>query len=277
MASCVEWLLNDHRETERQLTLLENALTLALQGETLCLEPVQALYDVLAQDLYRHFVQEEQALFSLLSQYRSMMLMEVEHDDLLDLQRAFEASLQASLSAGMPEPDLMPTFKAFQTRLNAHILEEERGIFPLVAHWLEPEEQAKSLRVFESVKAGFERQSIPLQRQQPAFQVRETGLFQPPSKRLGYETLYEREHSSVQHLSLQAGTRQKLHWVGPHQCLILLSGEVELETRSEAVLLKPGVAVSIDSRLYFALKALTDAHLLVFKVWPHPHYTKISE
>lgn len=273
MTSCVELLLAEHRETELQLAVLEEMISASVVPWT----TVQAHYALLAADLYRHFVLEERALFALLSQYRSMMLMEVEHDDLLVLRQGFEQSLNASVSAGVAEPTLLPSFQAFQARLKAHILEEERGIFPLVESWLEPEEQAKALRVFNVVKIAFEQQPIPLFREKPALRIRETGLFQPPEKRLSYETLYEREHSMVQHLSLQMGMRQNLHWVGQHQCLILLTGEVELQTEAGTELLKPGLSVSIDSRLYFALNALSDAHLLVFKVWPHPHYTKTME
>lgn len=277
MSSCVELLIAEHRDTERLLTAIEsNLLSLreASKGSPTLLEAVSADYQTLAEDLYRHFVLEERALFSLLSQYRSMMLMEVEHDDLLHLQQNFEASLRASMASQTVEPQLLPAFEAFKTRLQGHILEEERGIFPLAEVWLEPEERHRALRVYQQLRASFACQPISLHRERPGFQIRETALFQPVEKQLGYETLYDREHASVRHIRIRGGARQALHWVGQHQCLILVSGSVALETETGTTPIHEGQSITIDSRLYFALKANTDAHVLAFAVWPHPHYTK---
>lgn len=280
MSSCVELLIAEHRDTERLLTTIEsNLLRLgeAQTGSSALWEAVSADYQTLADDLYRHFMLEERALFSLLSQYRSMMLMEVEHDDLLNLQQAFETSLKASVISTVPEPKLLPAFEAFKIRLQGHMLEEERGIFPLAEMWLEPEERLRALRVYQELRASFEGQPVSLRRGIPGFQIRETNLYQPAEKLLSYETLYEREHASVRHIRIKAGARQALHWAGQHQCMILVSGSVELETETGTTSIHEGQSITIDSRLYFALKANTDAHVLVFAVWPHPHYTKTPE
>ncbi len=238
---------------------------------------LSSFYAGWAADLYRHFVLEEEALFSLLSQYRSMMLMTVEHDDLCTLQATFEAALSHSVTAKTAHPELMSRFQAFQTRLQAHIIEEERGIFPLAESSLLPEEQHLALRRFQEMLGQSSQGAVlGLSRPEPTFQVMETALFDSVEKPLSYETLYEREHASVQHIRMQAGMRQALHWVGPHQCLFLLSGSVTLETHQAQMGLSPGQCVTLDSQLYFALHAQTDAHLLNFKVWPHPHYTKVS-
>lgn len=277
MTSCCDLLIAEHRQTEALLASLEVALTRACGPEGLDATGWIALekeYRHLAEDLYRHFVLEERALFSLLSQYRTMMLMEVEHDDLLTLQGHFEDPFALSRSNNKPEANLLSSFLAFKTRLLAHIVEEERGIFPLANACLEPEEQEKARRVYHGVQAAFQESPVLLHRELPCYQIRQTALFQTLEKPLTYETLYDREYTSVQHLQIKAGTSQKLHWVGQHQCLILISGEATLETPAEKIPLAPGQSVSIDSRLYFALHALTDTHLLAFKVWPHPHYTK---
>jgi hypothetical protein len=65
-----------------------------------------------------------------------------------------------------------------------------------------------------------------------------------------------------------------MHWAGQHQCMLVLSGEVAFETPEAIHMLKPGDMLKADSRLIFALSAVADSHLLSFKVWPHPHYTK---
>lgn len=280
MTNCCDLLIAEHRQTESGLTRLQATLDRLSKGEmtdNAYWETLSRFYAGWAADLYRHFVLEEEALFSLLSQYRSMLLMTVEHDDLCALQAAFEEALSHSVNAKRAHPDLLPRFQAFQTRLQAHILEEERGIFPLAESRLLPEEQQLALRRYEEI-LGQSAQGVVLglSRPEPAFQVIKTALFDPVEKPLSYETLYEREHASVQHIRMQAGVRQALHWVGPHQCLFLLSGSVTLETHQAQMQLSPGQCVTLDSQLYFALQAQTDAHLLNFKVWPHPHYTKVS-
>ena len=279
MITCCELLIAEHRRTERFLAELESALIPLCEagsGERPQWLAVYAQYEVLAHDLYRHFVLEERALFSLLSPYRTMMLMEVEHDDLLALQKNFETLLKESLSSGQAEMNVLKAFQDFKTRLSGHILEEERGVFPMAEQLLLPEEKEKSRQLYEESLSRFEEQSLPLLRTEPAFQVLETRLSADVDRPLGYETLFSREHSEVQHIRIQAGARQNLHWVGPHQFVVVFSGAVELETKTGRTVLKSGDAVTLDSRLYFSFHALTDTHLLAFKVWPHPHYTKSS-
>lgn len=288
MTNCCDLLIAEHRQTESGLRWLEERLaglsgaspvsvSSAFRGKEADWLSVAAFYAGWAADLHRHFVLEEDALFGLLSQYRSMMLMTVEHDDLRTLQGAFEEALSCSVETNTAHPDLLPRFQAFQTRLQAHIIEEERGIFPMAETSLLPEEQQLALRRYhEILEQSAQGAALSLFRPKPDFQVMETALFEPVDKPLSYETLYEREHASVQHIRMQAGMKQALHWVGPHQCLFLLSGAVTLETRQAQIPLSPGQCLTLDSQFYFALHAQTDAHLLNFKVWPHPHYTKVS-
>lgn len=283
MANCCDLLIAEHRQTESGLRWLQERLEI-LNGASGAAVPeavdwltVAGFYEDWAAELYRHFVLEEEALFSLVSQYRSMMLMTVEHDDLWTLQTAFEGALTHSVTSGSAHPDLMRHFEAFQTRLQAHIIEEERGIFPLAQTCLLPEEQQLALRRYREILAEAEQgAALALSRPTPDFRVMDTDLSGAVEKPLSYETLYEREHASVQHIRLQAGMKQSLHWVGPHQCLFLLSGSVTLETRQAQISLSPGQCVTLDSQLYFALQAHTDTHLLNFRVWPHPHYIKAS-
>ncbi|WP_373531334.1 hemerythrin domain-containing protein [Vampirovibrio sp.] len=277
MMNCCDRLIAEHRETEVLLAALEAKINQACDGAGLDASGwrlLEANYLLLAQDLRRHFLVEELALFALLSPYRTMMLMEVEHDDLLTLQQAFATELRQSVEAQALTAQLSLSFSAFKTRLLAHIIEEERGIFPLANASLEAEEQQKALRVYETLHCTDYAALPSLPRRVPGYEVRQTELFEPILKPLSYETCYEREHAAVQHLRIQSGMQQASHWVGQHQCMVLISGAVTLTVENEAIPMTPGQMVSIDSRRYYALRADSDAHLLVFKVWPHPHYVK---
>ena len=278
MPTCCELLTAEHRLTEELLASLEARLMDAVAATTFSLQAwqsVEALYQTLADDLYRHFATEEQALFSLLSQYRSMMLMEVEYYDLLALQTRCCEAVRQSIAAEQPQASALPAFRAWKERLLGHILEEERGVFPLAASMLDADEQQKSLQVYQRLKAE---DALILIRPVPGFQVQKSTLFAEdlPVRPMRYETLYDREHVSLQHVFLDAGTKQALHWAGQQQCMILISGRLRLHTAGEVREIEPGDVMTGDSRMYFALEALEASHVLMYKAWPHPHYTKRS-
>lgn len=265
---CIAQLLTQHRETESHLLRL-SALVEAAQWQG-----ALACFQSLKRELLRHYALEEQALFALLSQYRTMMLMEVEHDDLLLLQTQFEEALNLSAEKNDRHPELIERLIRFEKRLGEHIVEEERGIFPLAGQWLTPEERLRADHVFQNMQESFTQQEPLLLRPQPAFEIAATDLCSPLDRPIAYQTVFEREHASIQHLWLAAGQKLSPHWAGQHQCLIVISGQVLFETASGTETLHPGMRAIADSRLYVSLQAETDSHLLIFKVWPHPHYTK---
>jgi hemerythrin-like domain-containing protein/quercetin dioxygenase-like cupin family protein len=278
MLTCCDILLAEHRETERLLEHLNGVLTelpeIPLHALPERLAEASQFYHRLATDLLRHFVLEEKALFAVLSAYRTMMLMEVEHDDLLTLQNAFVAALTRSVQRGKPEPELSPAFLAFQERLKAHIREEEAGVFPLAESTLEPEEKQKVLRLFAEIQAGFITDEPLRERPKPEFQIFGLASSVGFERPLAYHTLLEREHTSVQQVKIRAGHRQSPHWAGPHQLVLVLSGEVLLWVEEIAHPVAPGMLLMLDSRLVFAFEAKQDTELLLFRIWPHPHYTK---
>jgi hemerythrin-like domain-containing protein len=278
MVNCCELLIAEHRRTESILARLGGLLEDVIAEGSFHYQAWQAIrdvYEALAHDLRRHFAIEEQALFSVLSQYRTMMLMEVEHDDLLILQQAFEEQLGLMRASVHGTDELMHRFFAFKSRLQAHIQEEEQGVFPLAEEVLEPEEKRKVVRLYtELLEAKQSAGTLTLQRPRPTYTVQTTDVFKGFSKPMIYQTLYDREHTTIQHMWIKAGQKQAMHWAGQHQCLLLISGEVAFETPEAIHMLKPGDMVKTDSRLIFAMSAVSDSHLLSFKVWPHPHYTK---
>lgn len=281
MTSCCELLIAEHRRTEdllQRLEVLLRRIVLPQAGEATNWLAVRKAYQVLAKDLHRHFVLEEQALFAVLNQYRTMILMEVEHDDLLTLQNQFASRLAGITEDGpLPEAEteaLLASFEAFKERLCGHIREEERGVFPLAEEKLEPEEKRRVLRRYAELLDAPEPSALNLVRPAPGFQITNTELFNGSDKPMAYQTLYEREHSSLQHVRIQAGQKQALHWAGQHQHVVVLSGQVVFETVQEAHTLVSGDAVTIDSRLVYAFSAVKDTQLLVFRTWPHPHYCK---
>ncbi|HWV46070.1 MAG TPA: hemerythrin domain-containing protein [Nitrospira sp.] len=293
-------MIAEHRRAEElvgRLDVLLNRLVSHWDPAGPELAEVQAVYAMLAQDLHRHYALEEKALFPVLSQYRTMMLMEVEHDDLLALQQAFEDQLerfplgQTATQAQAQEQTvealetLRQRFEAYKTRLLAHMVEEERGIFPLANERLEPEEKLKVLRLTNELNESKRPAAYDLIRPEPGFILKKANLSASSNKPMDYQTLFEREHSVIQTLRLHAGQKQAFHWAGQTQVMVVLLGELKFEARCgigqtdgndeiKAQALSVGDTVTLDSRLVFSLSAMTEALLMVFKLWPHPHYTK---
>lgn len=269
MSTCSTLLVDDHLEHLRLLDRLTRLLEGPMDWEALA-----GTASKLQQALLAHFVLEEQCLFPVLNPYRSMMLMEVEHDDLLALQKAFMAAVTLSLRQRQAVPNLVETFSALKERLLAHMREEEEGVFRLAETKLEPEEKDKVARLYAEHQAAMAQGEPKLFRPKPGYKFQQVDLFGPGGRAIAYQTLYEREQAIVQHVRLKAGQALTRHWHAQHVLLVMLSGQAEFSTEEETRSLEPGGVLEIDSRLPFALQALTNTTLLLFKVWPHPHYTK---
>ena len=82
-----ESLIREHRQMETMLSQLEQSLSgLSHQGA----DPVNAMRAVMAQvvpEMNTHFACEEQVLFPAVSPYHPMVLMEVEHEELMALRQ----------------------------------------------------------------------------------------------------------------------------------------------------------------------------------------------
>ena len=273
MIDCCRLLLVQHQETRRLLQSLEEYLT-QYSSDSSGLAAAEAVYAALLLDLKQHFMLEEQGLFETVNQYRTMILMEVEHDDLLNLQANLGQALKSCQDSPQHSKDALLCFHALKDRLLVHMKEEEDGIFPLVNQWLEPEEKQKVLRRFSEIQGQLQVHEPQLIRAKPKLEVSGSKLFQPIMQPIAYELLYEHEHTTIQHLSLKANQALAFHWAGQNQCIVLVSGNITCETQEQVQELTPGMTCIIESRLLCSIKAITDSHLIVFKIWPHPHYTK---
>jgi quercetin dioxygenase-like cupin family protein/hemerythrin len=265
-------LLSDHRKTE---ALLMELSVLIREGKAW--EDIEGLYHTLITELECHFAGEEYGLFPVLSQYKTMVLMEVEHEDLLEAQERFYEALCQSQKAKTATENLNPLFEEFQDMLLCHIKEEEQGIFPMAEECLEPEEKALVQRKLEEaytlITSGQSGAEF-LERAKPTCQITHHDFFGTPGKPKQYHKLFGAEHASVHHIQLQAGESFKTHWAPEHQCLLVIQGEVVLRTETEEYSLATGDQVTMTPRFPFALLAKQDSHLLAIKVWPRPHFIR---
>lgn len=265
-----ELLLADHRRTERLLVELSGLIQAGQDWPS-----IQAAASTLIQELAIHFACEEYGLFPVLSLYKTMVLMEAEHDALLAAQARFSEALEKSLAQQDASPDLAEAFLQWAEQLRAHIYEEEHGVFPMAQTLLEPEEKALVQRkLHETLEQVRTQGEAILKRPTPTCRFSHPPLFMAPQKPLAYDNLFEADHASLHHIRMKAGQRFKRHWGPEHQCLLVLSGCVDWVGDAETRRLEPGDQVIMEPRFPYALAAQTDCHLLVFKVWPRPHFLR---
>lgn len=256
-----EWLLTDHNRTRQQL---EDFRALPNSSSVLDEARLAAFREIL-DELKRHLVCEEQALFPILGRYRTMILLNVEHEDLM---QAGELVLEALAGGTAP---LQQTVDHFQERLEAHMREEEDGVIPFALQAMAPEEQAWVARQVAELRERMQDPKVLEQlwrREAPRCQ-RGTMLDhkQLPPRPIHYHTLFSAAKTQVQQLSLQAGQSLAMHWSPQHQWLGVLSGQAVFQHASgEEEPLGEGAWISLEPRYWFSLKAEGPAILLLVKV-----------
>ena len=268
-------LLSDHRETEAQLARL-NA---CLQSPSPVSEAVlrfRSEWRHLSADLDCHFFCEEHAFFPVLSQYKTMMLMETEHDQLSSARRAVDAVLAQPEDYALEA--LIQPYQAFQSALDAHIREEEQGVFPMASQLLEPEEKALVCRKLSEAQAHWiaEDGKPAVTRPAACLDVSVENLFaQPtPNRPIRYDNVFEAEHAGLHRIWLAKGEALKTHWAGQHQFLVVITGSAQLHANETQYRLFSGNSVQLAPRQPFSLEALEDCNILLMKVWPRPYFIR---
>ncbi len=254
-----ESLLTEHRQTESLIAQLETQLQLLQQPSVP--EEVYAALDNAAKafttDLDRHFACEEQCLFPVLSRYAPMVLMELEHENLLDLR----SQLISAIGQCCPE-DIQTAGKSFIKELQDHIGREEFGIFPIAEQRLSLEEKNKVIQSMTDLRGQMSHQP-------PSLSAKVGRGFEPISlikplpegREVFLEKVAQYENLTLKAMGLLAGHQLK-HWSPQRLYMICLEGKVRFESLEQDRFLLPGEGVIVDPRLEFTLYADETSHLL---------------
>jgi hemerythrin-like domain-containing protein/quercetin dioxygenase-like cupin family protein len=267
---CCRILWDDHRQVEHSLTTLDQLIASGQFDQE-----IYDAFDALCRDLVWHFHAEEKALFPFLNPHRSMMLMEVEHDDLRATEQLLRDTWQVCLQEGSSAlPLLRERFHQWKTLLEGHIREEDSGILPLVDKYLSDDEKGQvAAKLNDERMAKLRTEGVPsLERPEYKAHFHEFNVLSPMAPNIAFTPMFDRDRATVQRLWLKEGAALKSHWAPQHQWLVVLSGQAKFSGQYMARTLGPGDSVTIDSRYWFSLQALTDVMLLSVKVWPYPHY-----
>lgn len=276
--SILDLLRRDHRDCDALLAQMRERLDGDTPGDSAAFEAFAADFARLRQTLQQHYLREEYGLFPLLHQYRTMVLLQVEHDDITEHENALEAALSAGAEHRVIGAETRACFQRFCDRLQAHVREEETGVFMLAESVLEPEEKALAARKYQEIAEAVNTCGEPpvLERPQPVMQVHPDSVFDASERPIVYATVFQEEQASVQRLWLAAGAALTRHWSAQHQYMVLLRGAVTLTTDHDTTALTPGQSVSVSPRFAFSLAASEDSCLMVTKVWPRPHFRRVQ-
>jgi len=161
---CLRHLLREHREIEKVLAELESLLEEQAKeprwGEAER-EDFKWISEILGNHLNHHVRKEDEILFPALEAFLPrdlgpLAVLRGEHTDLRDifgrLVRAGEARAK-----GNDQPEAIEGFKrhggAILQIVRDHIYKEDRVLFPMVARFLSPEQDAHLLEQMEAINA----------------------------------------------------------------------------------------------------------------------------
>jgi hemerythrin-like domain-containing protein len=260
-----DWFYADHERTRQQLA----AFGAMLRDATASDADRLACFQSLLNELKQHLVCEEQAFFPILGRYRPMILLAVEHEDLMAAGTDVLQALQAD-STGQDQ--ILGAMDHFQNRLAAHMDEEESGVMPFAHSAMAPEEHAWVARRVEELREQMRDPAVLerlWQRETPRSQRGSLPAFEAATRPIQYHPLFSSSQAQVQQLSLHSGQALARHWSPQHQWLLLLSGQVVFYHASgEAETLDVGDCMTLEPRYCFSLEATCDATLLLVKAWP---------
>lgn len=260
-------LTEDHRRTELLLDALESVLKTLPEAAPMSSETADEVREMLAllqQDLAVHFACEEQCLFPVLSLYHPMVLMEVEHEDILALQHEANTLLNDSQQSVEATRQFCQAGEQLIDALRSHIAREDAGIFPQAERELTDTQKHEVVVAMNALRQRASHEPVPPLYREPKtavpFQAElRVALTQP----VQIAKLLESAKVTVKQVSLMPGESLASHWVPKVAIMVGLSGEAELETSEGIVPLGLGMGVVLSARMHHAVRAKTESRFLV--------------
>jgi quercetin dioxygenase-like cupin family protein len=232
-----ESLTQEHLQMGQLLESLERSISL---GE---LEEARAVMAQIEPAMNTHFACEEQVLFPAVSPYHPMVLMEMEHEELIALRTQF------------------------QDLLNQSKRREDAGIVPACERSLSDNEKASVITGMKSLRekacdAALPTPTPPVR----SFEVFRINLQSAAEKPLFSERLLDNGVLEMKHLVIKAGESVPSHWALKQGTLVCLSGDSVFTANQEQVALKAGVSIVMSPQVLYGLEAHTDCHFLLLLI-----------
>lgn len=258
-------LSQEHRETEALLNLLHEALfEISKEQSPAAWEKARTTLLTLTAEMNTHFLCEEQGLFPLLSKYHPMVLMEVEHEEILALRHELNAALSVNNLSKEHAGHLFRLGERFIEELRNHIAREDSGIFPMAERDMSAIEKEEALKAMENIRRRASVMPTPeIVRPPKTHYPFHIPLFEPLTKNVMTSLLLEKDDLQIKTLALKAGSKIAKHWAPKQIVLVLLSGEAECSSAETVTTLHPYDGILMDPRLEHALCAKSDCRFLM--------------
>jgi len=254
-----ESLIQEHRQMEQWLDGLGKALS---RGE---LEPVRVALAQIEPEMNTHFACEEQILFPAVSPYHPMVLMEVEHENLLALRAQLKERLKQTEEIGTEILSVIQEIgNRFISDMLDHIGREDAGIFPTCEQALSDDEKASVISGMERLRQAA--RHTPVSPPGPpvrTFKTLKVDLQSTIQRPVFSERLLDQDGLEIKHLVIGAGQSLPSHWSPQQITLVCLSGEGIFTANQQQIDLQSGVSIVLSPQLLHGIQAQSDCHLLL--------------
>lgn len=256
-------LIEEHRQMETLLGKLKQAL--AELDSTQGLNAVKALMGEIEPEMNTHFACEEKVLFPAVTPYHPMVLMEVEHEELIALRDELLALLSNNNEEQTLEKadTLQKTGNHFIDYMLDHIGREDAGIFPMCERALSNDEKEAVIAGMTDIRKQAAQTPTPsITRPERTFQSYQLDLSSEPQRELFSKQIFEDATLKVKQITIQAGKSMAAYWTPKQAIIICMRGEGTFMANDEELALVPGTIVKMSPQLRHGVSAKTDCDLL---------------
>lgn len=263
-----ESLITEHRQAEMVLDALERYIRNILEAEPIEIamrHKIEHLFNALFAELNTHFACEEEGLFPILSKYHPMVLMEIEHEELMELKQ----NMVQAFSQSETDSEQNKAFKnlglTFIEELRRHIVREDSGIFPMAERDLSVAEKTLVVQKMNEVRQESTiAPTPPIQRPERKAYVVDMDMETPVTRNLNVQKLFDHDGFHVKQMTIQGGQSLPAYWSPYSIFLLCVSGEAQWEGQGQTIDLAPGKGLYMDPQMRHAIYAKTDCRLLMY-------------
>jgi hemerythrin-like domain-containing protein/quercetin dioxygenase-like cupin family protein len=252
-------LIAEHQAMISALKTLESNI------ESKNLLQAQDLFQGILNEMRVHFACEEQVLFPMVHPYRTMVLMEVEHDEIFARRDALQNVLDDSLSSQTDWETIKKAFDRFSEYLTTHIHEEDTGVFPFCTKVLSDYEKQRVAEGMAVLRKKDETHPLPpIERAEGRFDhfPVQAHDWESQTRPIQIQLLAKGDTFEIKQLFFKTEASLASHWTPHPLTLICQTGQLLFESQDKQVILNPGDAVTLSPRLYHAVSALENSQVL---------------
>ncbi|MGE0199493.1 MAG: hemerythrin domain-containing protein [Candidatus Melainabacteria bacterium] len=259
-------LTAEHLEMETLLQQFETSLNAGDPTAGSGWDTLAPLLHTIRNHMNVHFVCEEEALFPAVTPYHPMVLMEVEHEELMALREEMMSHFHARQAT-----EFVRTGRVFIEDLRNHIAREDAGIFPACERALSDTEKQQVVEAMDRIRANaVEVAGRGIRRPEKTWRSFTMDLTAGMDKPIHVLTMAEAPGLQIKHLRLRGGESLAAHWTPQRLVVVCVAGEVVFQVITpqagdEETVLRPGAGVLLDPQLRHALRAREDSHLLLLQ------------